>query len=114
VAADVGEEELERVGGTAQLGRLDGHRLDLLLLGLGGGRLSDLEPDALELAGDLLDLDLREVVLEREGLEVRGRDEAALLGALDERACLLGVEQLVQLVRRQLIPNPLYVRRRRR
>src|ERR671935_235230 len=63
---------------------------------------------------DLLDLDLREVVLEREGLEVRGRDEAALLGALDERACLLGVEQLVQLVRRQLVPNPLYVRRRRR
>src|ERR671928_218751 len=31
-----------------------------------------------------------------------GLDEAALLGALDERARLLGVEQLVQLVRRQL------------
>src|SRR5919197_2021895 len=102
VAADVGEEELERVGGAAELGGLDGNRLGLLLLGLGDHRLPDLEPDALELAGDLLDLDLAEVVLEREGLEVRGLDEAALLGALDERARLVGVEQLVQLVRRQL------------
>src|SRR5919204_78607 len=108
----VGEEGLERVGGAGELGGLDGRLLDLLL-GLGRGRLSDLEPDALELAGDLLDLDLGEVVLDREGLEVRGLDEAALLGALDERARLIGVEQLVQLVRRQLVPNPLYVRRRR-
>src|SRR2546421_196478 len=103
VAADVGEEELQRVGGAADLGRLDRRGLGLLLLGLGRRRLPDLEPDALELAHDLLDLDLGEVVLEREGLEVRGLDEAALLGALDEQARLVGVEQFVQLVRRQLV-----------
>src|SRR2546427_4452821 len=102
VAADVGEEELQRVGGAADLGGLDRRGLGLLLLGLGRGRLPDLEPDALELARDLLDLDLGEVVLEREGLEVRGLEEAALLGALDEQARLVSVKQLVQLVRRQL------------
>jgi len=69
--------------------RLDRSGL-LLLLFLGGslgrGRLgrSDLQADALELARDLLDLLIVQVVLERERLELGRLDIAALLRALDE------------------------------
>src|SRR3954454_25067894 len=61
------------------------------LFGL-GGRLPHLEPDALELAGQLLDLVRVEVVLERERLELGGLEIAPLLGALDERFCLVGIK----------------------
>jgi len=75
VAADVGQEELEAVCGAREdvsLSGLGGKLLlglDLLRLGL-RVRLTDLEPDALELAGQLFDLGLVEIVLERERLEL--------------------------------------------
>src|SRR5438093_210427 len=59
----------------------------LLLLGLFlrlGGRLAHLEPDALELAGQLLDLVLVQVVLERERLELGRLEITPLLSTLDE------------------------------
>jgi hypothetical protein len=42
-------------------------------------------------------------VLQRERLDLRRLDVAALLGALDERAGMLGFEQLVHLVLRQFL-----------
>ena len=63
--------------------------------------LADLEPDALELARQLLDFLVVELVLERERLELGRLDEAALLGALDDGADLIRLEQFVQLVLRQ-------------
>ena len=67
---DVGEEELQAVGGAREdmlLGRLRGLLLLGFLLRL-GGRLPHLEADALELAGQFLDFGVVEVVLEGEGL----------------------------------------------
>ena len=46
----------------------------------------------LELAGQLLDVGLVEVVLERECLELGRLDVAALLGGLDEGAGPFGLE----------------------
>src|SRR5205085_8763846 len=99
VAADIGEEELERVGGAGDDLRLR-RRLGLgLLLGRSGSlRLPDLEPDALEFARQLLDLVLVQVVLERERLEGGLLDEAALLRTLDEYLGLVGIKQFVKLV----------------
>ena len=80
-------------------------RLLRLLVGLivrSGLRPADLEADALELAGDILDLLLVELVLERESLELGRLDPATLLGALDERAGLIALEQLLNLVLRQV------------
>ena len=100
VAADIGQEELEAVCGAREdvgLGRLGG--LLLLLLGLGlGGRLAHLEPDPLELAGQLLDLVLVELVLQGEGLELGSLEMPTLLSALDERLGLVGIKQFVQLI----------------
>ena len=88
VLADVGEEELQAVGRAA--GRrcgLGGGELRLLLLfllGLGGGRggrRRDLEPDALELGRQLLDVLVVQVELERERLELGRLEVAALLRA---------------------------------
>jgi len=104
VTADVREEELKAVGGAREdmrLDRLGGLFLLGLLLRL-GGRLAHLEPDALELAGQLLDLVLVQVVLERERLELGGLEIPALLSALDEGLRLVGIKQFVQLVLCQL------------
>src|SRR5581483_7676831 len=69
----------------------------------GGARgRADLEPDALELARQVLDLLVGQVELEREGLQLGRLEIAALLGTLDESARLVGLEQLVQLVLAQL------------
>jgi len=66
-------------------------RLDRLgLLRLLRGRLSHLEAGGLELTGQLFDLVIGEVVLEREGLELSGENEAALFGAFQQRARGLG------------------------
>ena len=76
-------------------------RLDrLLLLGLLalGSRLANLEADRLELARELLDLLVGEIVLERERLELGRLDVAALLALLDERARLFGFQQFVKLI----------------
>src|SRR5262249_9222838 len=106
VASDVGEEELQAVGRADQ--NL-GLRLEGLLLGLRGlavrlvDRLADLEADCLELTLELLGVLLAEVVLQNERLDLRGLDEAALLGALYECAGMLGFEQLVHLVLRQFL-----------
>jgi hypothetical protein len=106
VPADVGQEELQAVAGAGDLRRLGGSvglGLGLLGLGCGGGlRLAYLEADALELAGDLLDLLIGEVMLDRERLELSRLDEAALLGALHKKARLIALEQFVQLVLRQV------------
>jgi len=61
----------------------------------------DIEPDRLELTGQLLDLLVGQVVLDGKSLELRRLDEAALLRPLDERSNLLGLEQFHQLVLRQ-------------
>jgi hypothetical protein len=42
-------------------------------------------------------------VLQGESLDLRRLDEATLFGALDERAGMLGFEQLVHLVLRQFL-----------
>jgi hypothetical protein len=120
VAADVGEEELQAVG---RAGELRGGRRLRLWLRLGGrllllrlalrGRLADLETDPLELARQFLDLLLVEVELERERLELRRLDVAALLGALDEGARLVGLQQFVKLVLRQFLSVPSALRRKR-
>src|SRR5207302_7336243 len=105
VLADVGQEELETVSGTDErrsLGGGSGGLGGLLLLGLLGPRLADLEADRLELARQLLDLVVREIVLERERLELGRLEVAALFGSLDDRARLLGFQQFLQLVLRQL------------
>jgi len=113
VAPDIREEELQAVGRTDEHVRL---RLGSLLVGLVGlsavllGRLANLEADRLELALKLLGVFLAEVVLQRERLDLRRLDEAALFGALHERAGMLGFEQLVHLVLRQFL---LYFFRRR-
>ena len=67
------------------------------------GRLADLEPDRLELTLKLLGVFLAEVVLQRERLNLRRLDEAALFSALHECAGMLGFEQLVHLVLRQFL-----------
>ena len=66
-----------------------------LCLGFG---LADIEPDALELAGQLFDLGLVEVVLEGERLELGGLEVPTLLGTLDERLGLVRIKQFVQLI----------------
>ena len=87
---------VERVGRPdLALGRL---LLRRLLLRGGGLRRPDLEPDRLELARERLGLLVGQLVLERECLELGRLDVAALLGALDQRLDLLGLEQFDQLV----------------
>src|SRR5262249_17355818 len=68
--------------------------LRVLLLGHG---LADLEADALELTYDLRDLTLREVVLDRECLELCRLDPSALLTRLDQRAGTFGFQQFGKL-----------------
>ena len=63
-----------------------------------GFGLADIEPDPLELAGQLLDLGLVEVVLEGERLELGSLEVPTLLGTLDERLGLVGIKQFVQLI----------------
>ena len=111
--ADVGEEELQAVGRAAhRCSGLGGGELRLLLLlllflGGGGGRgRRDLEPDALELGRQLLDLLLVQVELDRERLELRRLEIAPLLRGLDHRARLVGFEQFVQLILRQSLLSP--------
>jgi hypothetical protein len=90
VAPDVGEEELEAVRGARddlrlRLGRgLFGRLLGLLrLVGVDD---PDLEPDPLELARQVLEVVLVQLVLERERLELGRVEVAPLLRALDEVA----------------------------
>ena len=63
-------------------------RLRVLL----GPRLGDLEADRLELAHQLLDISVVEVVLEREGLDLGRLDVTTLLGGFDQGAGALGLE----------------------
>ena len=111
MAADVGEEQLQRIRRARQrLGRPDGG-LGLLLLPLGVGelllrvgvglRLPHLETDRLELTRDLLGFLVVQLVLEHERLELDRFHPAALLGALDQTLDLIGFEQFGQLVLRQ-------------
>jgi hypothetical protein len=124
VPADVGEEELQAVGGAGDrdggsrrlLLRRLGRLLGRLLRRLGGrrrsGRRADLEPGALELACELFALVVVQLELVREGLDLGGIDEAALLRALDDGADLVGLEQFVELVLRQGSLRPFVLRRR--
>src|SRR5262249_8153990 len=86
---------------------LGGGLLGLLLLGLSHG-LPDLEPDALELAGQLLDVLLVELVLEGERLELDGLEVAPLLSPFDELTSLVGIKQFVKLVLGQKRPFRAY------
>ena len=109
MAADVGEEELQAIGGAGNrdrrclgLGRRIGRLLRFVLRRLGlrcgrrwRGRLADLEPGPLELARQLLDFLLVEVLLGGERLDRGGVDVAALLGALDDGAELIRLEQFL-------------------
>ena len=91
MAADVGQEELKAVGGAdgrARRGRLRAARASRPPR----PRLANLEADRLELARQLLDVGLVELVLEGECLELGRLDVAALLGSLDEGARPLGLE----------------------
>src|SRR5207248_4954062 len=109
VAADVGEEELQAVGRAARGGSsLGSGELRLLLLFLLSlcGRRRDLEPDLLQLRGQLLDILVGEVELNRERLELRRLQIATLLRDLDHRAGLVGLQQFVQLILRQGLLSP--------
>jgi hypothetical protein len=80
---------------------LFGGLLGLLLLFADG--LTHLEPDPLELAGQLLDVVVVELVLERERLELGGLEVATLLCSFDEQAGLVGVKQFVKLILGQIV-----------
>jgi hypothetical protein len=124
VPADVGKEELQAVGGAGdrdsgrsglllrRLGRLGG----LLLGRVGGrrssGRLADFEAGALQLPRELFALVVVQLELVREGLDLGGIDEAALLRALDDGADLVRLEQFVKLVLRQGSLRPFVLPRR--
>jgi hypothetical protein len=124
VPPDVGEEELQAVGraGDRDRGRSGlllfrlGRLLGLFLCGLGlrrrGSRRADLEPGALEFPRELFTLVVVQLELGREGLELGGIDEAALLGALDDGADLVRLEQFVKLVLRQGSLRPFVLLRR--
>jgi hypothetical protein len=129
VAADVGEEELEAVGragdGDGRNRRLLFLLLFVLVLGLllrlggdgAGCRLSriglaDLETRPLELAGQLFDLLLVEILLGGERLDRSGVDVAAFLGAFDDRTDLIRLEQFLQLVLSQGPLRPFNERRK--
>ena len=65
------------------------------LLLLGGSRallLADLEPGALELAGEFFHVHVGELVFECERLELGSLEVAALLRSFDERAGLVGLK----------------------
>ena len=66
--------------------------MELALRGFALDGRAHVEPDRLELARQLLDLIVVEIVLQREGLEVGRLDEAALLRILDEGARALALE----------------------
>jgi len=99
VAADIGQEELKAVCGAREdmCLRLGGLLFLFCVLFLGFG-LADVEPDSLELPGQLLDLGLVEVVLESEGLELDSLEMPTLLSALHECLGLVGIKQFVQLI----------------
>ena len=108
--ADVGEEELQAVRRARHLGRRLERRASTAAFSASASAAAaapcadgraDLEADPLELAGELLDLLLVQVELERERLQLRRLEVAAFLRALDERASLVGFEQFVELVLRQ-------------
>jgi hypothetical protein len=108
VPPDVGEEELQAVARARRdVGLVDdGLGLRLLVLLLDDG-LADLEPDALELAGQLLDVGVGQVVLDGERLELGRLDPPALLARVEKGAGPFGLKQFGQLVLRQvLLPHP--------
>jgi hypothetical protein len=117
VLADVGQEQLQAVGGARdgrglglerQLGLLLRPRRRLLRgrlggrLGRRGDRLADLETGALELAGELLELLVVQLELGGARLELGRIDVAALLGRLEDGADQIRLEQFVKLVLRQV------------
>src|SRR4029079_1715660 len=113
VLADVREEQLQAVAGAADRSRSLGRRelgflLRLpLLLRLGDRRRArDLQADALELRGEILDVLVVEVQLDTEGFQLGRIEVAALLRALDHRPRLVSLEQLVELVLRQGLLSP--------
>src|SRR5262249_16700190 len=71
-----------------------------------GARLAHLEADPLELAGQILDVGVVELVLEGERLELCGLDPAALLAGLEHGLRSLGLEKLGQLILRHVALHP--------
>jgi hypothetical protein len=109
VASDVGEEELEAVSRAGDRVGLVLRLAGLLLLLVGFGT-RDLDGVGLELALKELGLLFAEIVLERERVELGSLQMATvLLGALDQRLYVLGLEQFDELVLRQLGPSVLSI-----
>ena len=105
MASDIGQEQLQAVARARRLVGLPHHVLlrDLrcrLLVGLG---FAHLEADALELARQLLDVDVCEFVLEGECLEFGRFDPAALLAHVEHGAGAFGFEKFGQLILRQVL-----------
>src|SRR4029079_1645911 len=94
VLANVREKELQAVAGTMMdvLRDRGGRRgLGLRLV----DRRPDLEPERLELLGEVSHLLVAEVELEGEGLQLGRLNVAALLGVFDDGAALQGVEKFM-------------------
>jgi hypothetical protein len=85
---------------SASLAQTAASAASFLLLLARSGR-ADLEAHRLELAGDLLDLLRPELLLGDEARELGRVDPPTLLGALDDRLQLVGLEQFDELVLRQ-------------
>ena len=80
MTADVGQEELQAVAGTRGLVGLVDDLLGLLRPGF-----AHLEPDPLQLAGEILDIGVGELVLDHERLQLSRFDPAPLLPRLEHR-----------------------------
>ena len=113
MAPDVGEEQLQAVARAARPGaRLEVEHLGRLLLLLLGGDglarldLAELEPEPLQLVLQLLELGVRQLVLERHRFEHGCLHEAPLLGCLHKGSYVLRFQQLLQLVLRQEALRP--------
>src|SRR4029079_13763381 len=93
VLADVREEELQAVAGTVMNVLRDRGGRRGLLLRL--DRRADLEPERLELLGEVGHLLVAEVELEGKGLQLGRLNVATLLGVFDDGAALQGVQKFM-------------------
>jgi hypothetical protein len=103
VAADLGQEQLQRVGGRREARGLGGAALELGV-GVRGGSVgvlvgsADLDPAVLEGAGQLLDVLRLELVALDQRLDLGRLDEAPDLGLVQQLLSLMCVQQACNLV----------------
>ena len=108
--SDLGQEELKPIADSRALAGLVDDFLGLHAGLLLGPRLAHLEPDPLELARELLDVRVGELVLDRERLQLGRLDQAALLPRLEHRLRAFALEQADQLNLRHVCLHPLATR----